>query len=73
MFPAVFFWWILFPNRQVPKGVGTEMKALVASWGVLLHDEGAWLKPRVSRVGGGGAAVLTCLGVSAFSHVNNTI
>ena len=35
--------------------------------GLLLHDEGAWsaveLKPRVSRVGGRGAAVLTCLGV----------
>ena len=26
----------------MPKGVGTEMKALVASWGLLLHDEGAW-------------------------------
>ena len=64
---AVFFWWMLFQNRQVPKGVGTEMRALVASWGLLLHDEGAWsaveLKPRVSRVGGRVAAVLTCLGV----------
>ena len=28
--------------HQVPKGVGTEMRALVASWGLLLHDEGAW-------------------------------
>ena len=28
--------------EQVPKGVGTEMRALVASWGLLLHDEGAW-------------------------------
>ena len=37
-----FFWRILFQNRQVPKGVGTEMKALVASWGLLLRDEGAW-------------------------------
>ena len=37
-----FVWWILFQNRQVPKGVGTEMRALVASWGLLLHDEGAW-------------------------------
>ena len=42
MSPAVFFWRILFLNRQVPKGVGTEMTALVASWGLLLHDEGAW-------------------------------
>ena len=39
---AVVFLWTLFPNRQVPKGVGTEMRALVASWGFLLHDEGAW-------------------------------
>ena len=39
---AVFCWWMLFQNRQVPKGVGTEMRALVASWGLLLHDEGAW-------------------------------
>ena len=57
----LFFGLILFPNRQVPKGVGTEMRALVASWGLLLHDEGARsaveLKPRVSRVGGRGAAV----------------
>ena len=37
-----FCWWILFQHRQVPKGVGTEMRALVASWGLLLHDEGAW-------------------------------
>ena len=42
MSPAVFSLWILIPNRQVPKGVGTEMRALVASWGLLLHDEGAW-------------------------------
>ena len=60
--------WIFVPNRQVPKGVGTEMRALVAFWCLLLHDEGAWsaveLKPRVSRVGGRGAAVLTCLDVS---------
>ena len=28
--------------EQVPKGVGAEMKVLVASWGLLLHDEGAW-------------------------------
>ena len=37
----------------------------MASRGLLLRDEGAWsaveLKPRVSRVGGRGAAVLTCL------------
>jgi len=26
----------------VPKGVGTEMRAMVASWGLLLHNEGAW-------------------------------
>ena len=26
---AVFSLWILIPNRQVPKGVGTEMRALV--------------------------------------------
>ena len=26
-----FFGWILFQHRQVPKGVGTEMRALVAS------------------------------------------
>ena len=32
----------MIPNRQVPKGVGTEMRAMVASWGLLLHDEGAW-------------------------------
>ena len=42
MSPAVFSLWILIPNRQVPKGVGTEMRAMVASWGLLLHDEGAW-------------------------------
>ena len=29
--PAVFFGWMLVPNRQVPKGLGTEMRALVAS------------------------------------------
>ena len=40
--PLLSFLRILLPNRQVPKGVGTEMKALVASWGLLLHDEGAW-------------------------------
>ena len=40
--PLSFCLWILFQNRQVPKGVGTEMRALVASWGLLLHDEGAW-------------------------------
>ena len=41
--PMLFFClWILFKNCQVPKGVGTEMRALVASWGLLLHDEGAW-------------------------------
>ena len=40
--PCCLFWLILFQNRQVPKGVGTEMRALVASWGLLLHDEGAW-------------------------------
>ena len=40
--PRLFFWRILLQNRQVPKGVGTEMRALVASWGLLLHDEGAW-------------------------------
>ena len=42
MSPAVFSLWILSQNRQVPKGVGTEMTAMVASWGLLLHDEGAW-------------------------------
>ena len=67
MSPAVFFGWMLLQNRQAPKGVGTEMRALVASWGLLLRDEGAWsaveLKPRVSRVGGRGAAVLACLDV----------
>ena len=42
MSPAVFPLWILIPNRQVPKGVGTEIWAVVASWGLLLHDEGAW-------------------------------
>ena len=42
MSPAVFSLWILIPNRQVPKGVGTEMRAMVASWGLLLHNEGAW-------------------------------
>ena len=42
MSPAVFSLWILIPNRQVPKGVGTEIWAVVASWGLLLHDEGAW-------------------------------
>ena len=42
MSPAVFSLWILIPNRQVPRGVGTEIWALVASWGLLLHDEGAW-------------------------------
>ena len=81
MSPCRLFWRILIPNRQVPKGVGTEMRALVASWGLLVHDEGAWsaveLKPRVSRVGGGGAAVLACLGVllacTNRAHVNNTI
>ena len=58
MSPAAFVSMILFPNRQVPKGVGTEMRGLVAPWGLLLHDEGSWsaveLKPRVSRVGGSG-------------------
>ena len=42
MSPAVFSLWILIPNRQVPKGVGTEISAVVASCGLLLHDEGAW-------------------------------
>ena len=40
---------ILLPNRQVPKGVGTEMRALVASWGLLLRDEGAWSAVEVCR------------------------
>ena len=44
-----FCWWILLPNRQVPKGVGTEMRALVASWGLLLRDEGAWSAVEVCR------------------------
>ena len=39
---VVFSLWILNEKRQVPKGVGTEMRALVASGGLLLHDEGAW-------------------------------
>ena len=38
--PAVFSClWIWVQNRQVPEGVGTEMRALVASWGLLLHLE----------------------------------
>ena len=42
MSPALVYLRLLIPNRQVPKSVGTEMRALVASWGLLLHDEGAW-------------------------------
>ena len=49
MSPAVFFEWMLLQNRQVPKGVGTEMRALVASWGLLLRDEGAWSAVEVCR------------------------
>ena len=30
----------VFEGRRVR--VGTEMRAMVASWGLLLHDEGAW-------------------------------
>ena len=40
--PLLSFFGDLFQNRQVPKGVGTEMTALVASWCLLLHAEGAW-------------------------------
>ena len=47
--PCCLFWWILIQNRQVPKGVGTEMRAMVASWGLLLHDEGAWSAVEVCR------------------------
>ena len=65
-----FCWWILLQHRQVPKGVGTEMRALVASWGLLLRDEGDPPKPRVSRGGGRGGAVLT---LTNRAHVNNTI
>ena len=41
--PLLSFFSMMLPqNSQVLKGVGTEMRALVASWGLLLRDEGAW-------------------------------
>jgi len=47
--PCCLCWRILFQNHLIPKGVGTEMRALVASWGLLLRDEGAWSAVEVCR------------------------
>ena len=73
---AVFPSWILNQNRQVPKGVGTEMRALVACWDLLHRDAGAWSAVEVYRglLGGhiGGSGVPKVLSAMQKPHARPT-